>query len=136
MRLVLVPVDLYNPANTGFEDQRQVPSYILHFPHLSIEEEFIFSTSRILFLAYFLVVDAFTLLDIGGASKGEMKSIVPNVAVEITRGFWLTAKWNEMFARYAISLSKFKSKQQLCFSAKVNIIHIQRLHDGLNALVK
>ena len=41
-----------------------------------------------------------------------------------------------MQARYAISLSKFKSEKQLCFALKVHIMYIHRLQDGLNALVK
>ena len=41
-----------------------------------------------------------------------------------------------MLARYVISLSKFKLEEQLYFAAKVNIMHIERLHDSLNALVK
>jgi len=41
-----------------------------------------------------------------------------------------------MFARYVIKLGKFKSEEQQYFAAKVNVMHIQRLQDGLNALVK
>ena len=41
-----------------------------------------------------------------------------------------------MFVRYVISISKFKLEDQLCFAAKVNIMHTQRLKDGFNALVK
>ena len=40
-----------------------------------------------------------------------------------------------MFARYVMSLIKFKLDEQLCFAAKVNIMHIQRLQDGLKASV-
>ena len=40
-----------------------------------------------------------------------------------------------MFAQF-LSLSKFKSEEQSCFAVKVNIMHIQRLLDGLNALAK
>jgi len=79
---------------------------------------------------------AFTLFDIEGARNAEMKPRVSNIAVEITRSCRLTLKWDEMFARYVITLSRFKLEGQLCFTAKVNIIHIQRLHDGLDALVK
>jgi len=35
-----------------------------------------------------------------------------------------------------ISLSRFKTEGQLCFTAKVNIMYIQTLQGGLNSLVK
>ena len=60
-----------------------------------------------------------------------MKPRVPNVAVKITRNCRLTFEWDEMFARYLIKLSKIKLEQQLCLSAKVNIMHIHRLQCGL-----
>ena len=56
-------------------------------------------------------MDAFTLLDIEGTSNGEMKSRVPNGAIEITRGCRLTLEWDEMFARYVMSLSKLKLEE-------------------------
>ena len=68
-------------------------------------------------------MDAFRLLDIEGASNGKMGPIVPNVAVKITRGFRLTLEWDKMFARYTISSSKFELEEQICFAAKVNILH-------------
>ena len=79
-------------------------------------------------------MDARILLDIESVS--EMEPTVPKVAVEITRGCRLTLEWEEMFARHVTSLRKFKLKKQSCFRAKVNIMHIQRLQEGLNALVK
>jgi hypothetical protein len=39
---------------------------------------------------------AFTQLDIEGASSDEMNHSVPNAALEITRGYWLTLEWDEM----------------------------------------
>ena len=80
-------------------------------------------------------MDAFTLFVNDGASNGEMEPRVPNVAVEITRGYQLILEWDEVFPRYVIPLTKFKSVEQLCSATKVNIMHIQRLQDGLNALV-
>ena len=65
-----------------------------------------------------------------------MKLRVPNVVVEITNGCQLALEWDEMFAQYLITLRKSVSEEQLCFAAKVNIMHIQILQDGLNALVK
>ena len=41
-----------------------------------------------------------------------------------------------MFARYVISLRKFKLKEQLRFAVKLNIMHINRLQAALNAIVK
>ena len=58
------------------------------------------SKLRILFLAYSLVIDDFTPLNIEGTSNGEMKPRVPKVAVEIASGFQLTLEWHEVFARY------------------------------------
>ena len=70
-------------------------------------------------------MDAFTLLDIEGANNSKMKPRVPNTAVEIARGCQLTLEQpqDELFARYVVSLSKFKSY----FAAKLNIMLIQRL---------
>jgi len=81
-------------------------------------------------------MDAFTLLDIEGAINGNMKPRVPNVEVEITRGCRITLEWDQTFERYVISFSKLKSEEQSCFATKVNIMHIQRVQDKLNALVK
>ena len=75
---------------------------------------------------YSVVMDDFTLLDIEGANNGKMKSRVPNALVEITSGCCLTLEWGKIFAVYIISLSKFKSEEQLSFAAKVNIMHSQR----------
>ena len=52
-------------------------------------------------------MDALTLLDIERATNVEMKPRVPNITVELTRGYRLALKWDEMFARYVITLSKF-----------------------------
>jgi len=65
-------------------------------------------------------------LVVEGASGSEMQIRAPNVAVEIIRGYWLTLESDEIFARYAISLSKLKLEKQLCFAAKVNTILVHR----------
>ena len=79
----------------------------------------------------------FTLLEVdGGAGSSSNDTRVPNVAVEITRGCRLSLEWNDMYARYVMSLSKFKMEEQLCFAAKLNIVHINRLQAALDALVK
>ena len=80
-------------------------------------------------------MSAFTPLEVEDASSSEMKPRAPNVAVEITRGCRLTLEQDEMFARYVISLSKVKLEKQFCFAAKENTLHINRLQDGLHALV-
>ena len=49
-------------------------------------------------------MNAFTLLDIEGASKGEVKPRQPNVAVEMTKSCWIILEWDEVFARYEILL--------------------------------
>ena len=59
-------------------------------------------TSRILFLVYPLVMDAFTLLDNEGPNRGEMRARASSPAVEITRGCRLALEWDEMLARYVI----------------------------------
>jgi hypothetical protein len=41
-----------------------------------------------------------------------------------------------MYARYVLSLSKFKLEEQLCFAAKLNIVPINRLQVALDTLVK
>jgi hypothetical protein len=41
-----------------------------------------------------------------------------------------------MFARYLISLSKFKLEEQLYFAAKLNIMHTHRRQAALNAIVE
>ena len=71
-------------------------------------------------------MNTFRLLNIEGASSGYMKPRVPNVEVEIKRGCSITLEWNEMLGKCVISLEKFKLQEQLCFAAKVNIMHIQR----------
>ena len=65
-----------------------------------------------------------------------MKPRVANAAVEIKWACRLTLESEEMFVRQFISLSKFKSEEQSCFAAKVNVIHIKRLQEGLDTLVK
>ena len=82
------------------------------------------------------VMDAFTLLELDGASNSEMRPRVLNFAVENTRGCCLTDEWNKMIARYATSLSRFKLEQQLSFAARVHVMHVQRPINGFNALVK
>ena len=80
----------------------------------------------------------FTLLELdgGAGSSNDTKTRVPNVAVEITRGCRLSLEWDDMYARYVISLSKFKLEEQLCFAAKLNIVHINRLQAALDTPVK
>ena len=80
----------------------------------------------------------FTLLELdgGAGSSNDTRARVPNVAVEITRGCRLSLEWDDMYARYVISLSKFKLEEQLCFAAKLNIVHINRLQAALDTLVK
>ena len=41
-----------------------------------------------------------------------------------------------MYARYVIFLSKFKLEEQLCFAAKLDIMHIHRLVTALNFIMK
>ena len=74
-------------------------------------------------------MDAYTVLDIEGARNGEMKPRVSNVALEITRGCRLTLEWDEMFARYVISLSTFKLEEHMfCGKNEYNaFINIKRL---------
>jgi hypothetical protein len=79
-------------------------------------------------------MDAYALLNIESVDETGPKA--PKEAVEIIRGSRITLEWDKMYNRYVISLSKFKSEEQTCFAAKVNIAHIQKLQDGLNALVK
>ena len=81
-------------------------------------------------------MDDYTLLDIEGASFRDMKPRVSDLAVEITRGCQLAPEWDEVFAGLVISLSKFTLDEQLSLAAKVNIMHIQRLQDVINVLVK
>ena len=77
-------------------------------------------------------MNVFTLLEVKGAITRVMKPRSPNVAVEITRGCQITLEWDEMFGRYVVLLSQLKLEEQLCFAAKVNIMHILRLQDELN----
>ena len=53
-------------------------------------------------------MSALTLFKVEGASRSEMKPRVPKIAVDITIGCLLTVEGEKMFARYVISLSKFK----------------------------
>ena len=85
---------------------------------------------------FFLVMDGLTLLEVECTGSSEMKPRVPNVAVTTTRGCRITLQWDEILARYVTSLRKFKLEKQLCFEAKVNIMHIQILQDGLKAFWK
>ena len=75
-------------------------------------------------------------LDCGAGSSNDIKTRVPNVAVEITRGSQLSLEWDDMYARYVISLNNFKLEEQLCFAAKLDIVHINKLEASLNTLVK
>jgi hypothetical protein len=79
---------------------------------------------------------AFTLLEIDGGASSSKDIRVPNVAVEITGGCRLCLELDDMYARYVISLSNFKLEEQLCFAAKLNIVHINRLQAALDVLVK
>jgi hypothetical protein len=76
----------------------------------------------------------FTLLEVSSSSSNDTRA--PNIAVEITRGSRLCLEWDEVYARYVLSLSKFKIDDQLCFAAKVDIAHMNRLQSALNAIVK
>jgi hypothetical protein len=79
----------------------------------------------------------FTLLEVdSGAGSRSSDTRVPNIVVKITRGSRLCLEWHEVYTRYALSLSKFKLEDQLCFAAKVDIAHIHRLQSTLNARVK
>ena len=64
-----------------------------------------------------------------------MKPRVPYVALELTRDCRLVFEWDEMFTRCVISLSRFKFEKQLRFATEGNIMLINRLQDGLIALV-
>ena len=75
-------------------------------------------------------------VDSRAGSRNDTKMRVPNVAVEINRGCRLSFGWDDIYARYVISLSKFKLEEQLCFAAKLNIVHINRPQAALEALVK
>ena len=44
-----------------------------------------------------LVIDVFTLLYIEGANHGEIKPRVPNIAVEITRGYQPTLQEDKIW---------------------------------------
>ena len=65
-----------------------------------------------------------------------MKPRVPKVAIEISRGRHQNIEWDGMFARNVVSVSIFKQEEQLRFTSKVNIMHVHRLKNGLNTLVK
>ena len=68
-------------------------------------------------------MSGFTLLHLEGADSDVVKTRAPNVAVEIGKESRLTFEWDGMFVRYVIVLSKFNSDEQLCFTAKVNIMY-------------
>ena len=77
----------------------------------------------------------FTLLEVdSGVDANNTRA--PNIAVEITKGSRFCLEWDAVYARYVISLSKFKMEDQLCFAAKVDIAHVNRLQCALSALVK
>ena len=80
----------------------------------------------------------FTLLEVdsGVDSSSSNDTRAPNIAVGITRGSRLCLELEEVYARYVLSLSKFKLEDQLCLAAKVDIIHIHRLQSALNEIVK
>jgi hypothetical protein len=80
----------------------------------------------------------FTLLEVDGGEgrSNDTKTRVPNITVEITRGFRLSLEWDDIFARYVASLSKSKLEDQLGFAAKLDIVHINRLQAALNTIVK
>ena len=63
----------------------------------------------------------FTLLEVdsGAGHSNDTQTRVPNIAVEITKGGRQSLEWDEMHARYVISLSKFKLEEQLCFAVKL-----------------
>ena len=84
------------------------------------------STPKIVLFSYSLEVDAFRLLEPESTSDGEIKPRVPNVAVEITRGYRLTLEWDDIFTRYIISECKLKLEEQLYFAARANFMHLQR----------
>ena len=69
----------------------------------------------------------FTLLDIEGAINGEIKPRVPNVAVEIPRGCWLTLKRDEMFARFFESKTLFYLKLPDIITSFQNIFDFIKL---------
>ena len=70
----------------------------------------------------------FTLLeaDSGAGSSNDTKTRLPNVVVEITTRCRLSLAWNEKYARYAISMNKFKLEEQSCLAAKLNIMHTDK----------
>ena len=80
----------------------------------------------------------FRLLEVdrGVGSNKATATILPYVAVEIKRGSRLSFEWDVMYARYLISLSKFKLKEQSCFAADLNIMHIHRLQAALHTILK
>jgi hypothetical protein len=80
----------------------------------------------------------FTLLELDGGvgNSNDTKTRVPDVVVKITRGYRLSFQWDDMYARYVISVSKFKLEEQLCFAAKLNTVHINRLQVVLDTIVK
>ena len=72
-----------------------------------------------------------TYFDTEDGSKSDTKTRVPKVGVEITK----TLECDEMFARYVISLRKFKLEEQVWFAAKVNTMRIHRLQNALNVIM-
>ena len=77
-----------------------------------------------------------TLFQLEGVDSDDMTTRASNFAVKIGKDCRLTFEWDEMFGKYVISLSEFKMEAQLCFSAKVIIMHISRLQHGLKAIMK
>ena len=80
----------------------------------------------------------FTLLEVdsGAGNSNDTKATIPNVAVEITRGSRPSLEWDNMCTIYMISLSKFKLEEQLCFTAKLNIMYMHIFQAALNVIVK
>ena len=73
----------------------------------------------------------FTLLEVdSGVGIISNDTRAPNIAVKITRGSRLCLEWDEVYAKYVLSLSKFKTEDQLCFAAKVDIVHANRLQSA------
>ena len=66
----------------------------------------------------------FTLLEVdsraSSSSRNDTKTRVPNVAVEIPRGFWLSLEWDDMYAIYV----------------KLDIMHIHRFQANLDGIIK
>ena len=76
------------------------------------------------------------MLEIKSASNGEMKPRVPNVALEITRSLSANPWMGWEICKICDILEQIQVVFTVMFSSKVNIMHVQRIQDGLNALVK